>query len=120
MKAKTKRVWYWITTILFSLVMLFSAIGGLFPNEQGIEFMMALGYPRYINLILGVAKIFGIVALFQTKFYVIKEWAYAGFTFDLLGAASSTILAGLGFLATLPIWVILAVMFVSYTLWKKN
>ena len=39
--------------------------------------------------ILGVAKLLGVFALLIPGFPLLKEWAYAGFTFDLLGASAS-------------------------------
>ncbi len=119
MKAKTVKIIYWSVTILFASFMLFSGISELMGTEQGNKVVLDLGYPLYINLILGVAKILGVIAILQTKFRTIKEWAYAGFTFDIAGASASFALNGGGagdVLFPLPI---LAVMFVSYFLWKK-
>lgn len=53
------------------------------------ESIAALGYPEYLMTILGVAKILGVVALLLPRLPLLKEWAYAGFTFDLLGASAS-------------------------------
>jgi hypothetical protein len=59
-------------------------------------------------LILGLWKVLGAVAVLVPGFPRLKEWAYAGFFFDLTGAAASRafagdgaadILAPLGFLA---------------------
>lgn len=73
----------------------------------------------YALTIFGFAKILGVIAILQTKFYTIKEWAYAGFTFNFIGAAASRAFAGDGFgLIFAPI-VILAFMFVAYFFWKK-
>jgi hypothetical protein len=40
--------------------------------------------------ILGIAKFIGALVLIQRRFKTIKEWAYAGFTIDILGASSSS------------------------------
>ena len=37
----------------------------------------------------GTAKLLGVIALLMPGFPLLKEWAYAGFTFDLLGASAS-------------------------------
>ncbi len=116
---KSVKVTYWITTVLFVLFMLFGAIGSLTGSEGGVAVMEALGYPLYLNIILGIAKILGSVALIQTKWYVIKEWAYAGFAFDIIGAGMSFVLAGMGFAMTVVPLISLAVMFASYISWKK-
>jgi len=120
MRRKGIRIAYWIVTILFAGFMLFSGISELVGTEDGNAVMLGLGYPLYLNFILGVAKILGALALIQTKWYVIKEWAYAGFTFDILGASMSFALAGFGFGGALTPLVFLVVMFVSYVLWKKS
>ena len=51
--------------------------------------MSALGYPAYLMSILGAAKLMGVAALAVPGLPLVKEWAYAGFTFNLLGAAAS-------------------------------
>ena len=119
MKPKTIKVIYWIITILFSLFMLYSGIVEVMQNEQAKEIMKHLGYPIYVNTIIGVAKILGAIAVLQTKFRIVKEWAYAGFTIDIIGASASFYFAGDGIVASLMPFVFLAVMFISYFLWKK-
>jgi len=119
MEKKTVKTIYWIVTILFAAFMLFSGISELVRTEAGDELFMHLGYPLYLNYILGVAKILGVIAITLPQFKILKEWAYAGFTFDLGGATLSFILNGDGFGAAAMPLVILAVMFVSYGFWKK-
>ena len=119
MKPKTIKILYWIVTILFSLFMLFSGVSEVMQTEQGKEIMKHLGYPMYVNTIIGVAKILGAIAILQTKFRTIKEWAYAGFTIDFVGAGASMYFAGDGILMALSPLIFLAVMFASYFLWKK-
>jgi hypothetical protein len=53
-----------------------------------------LGYPEYLLTILGVAKLLGALALLQTWAPTLREWAYAGFTIDLLGATASHLFRG--------------------------
>lgn len=119
MVKKSIKITYWVSTILFVAFMLFGGIGGLVGSEAGEAVMVALGYPLYLNIILGIAKILGGLALIQTKWYMIKEWAYAGFTFDIIGAGMSFVLAGMGFAMTIIPLITLAVLFISYTSWKK-
>ena len=87
--------------------------------EQSKELMKHLGYPLYANTIIGVAKILGVIAILQWKFKTIKEWAYAGFTIDMIGAGASMYFAGDGILLALSPVLFLAAMFASYFLWKK-
>lgn len=116
MKPKTIRRSYWILTGLFAIVVAGTAI----PTEAGEEVMATLGYPAYLLDILLVAKILGAIALLQPKFKIIKEWAYAGFTIDFIGAAVSGIIAtgSIEFIVVPLIY--LVVMFASYYLWKKR
>ena len=119
MKPKTIKIIYWIVTILFSLFMLYSGVVELMQNEQVKEAMKHLGYPTYVNTIIGVAKILGALAILQWKFRTLKEWAYAGFTIDFIGAGASFYFSGDGIVATLMPFIFLAVMLLSYFLWKK-
>jgi len=82
MKPKTLKITYWVVTIVFCLANFFSGISELFPNQQGIDIMVLLGYPLYLLTILGVAKVIGALAIIQTKYRAVKEWAYAGFTIE--------------------------------------
>jgi len=119
MGRKGLKITYWVATILFVLFMLFGGISSLIGTEAGDAVMVALGYPLYLNIILGIAKTLGSVALIQNKFMVIKEWAYAGFAFDIIGAGLSFIFAGFGLMELIVPVITLAVMFVSYATWKK-
>ncbi len=53
-----------------------------------------LGYPPYLLNILGFWKVLGAVAVLVPGLPRLKEWAYAGFFFDLTGAAASHTFAG--------------------------
>lgn len=44
--------------------------------------------------VIGVAKLLGIIALLVPGYPRIKEWAYAGFFFDLSGATYSALAVG--------------------------
>lgn len=119
MKPKTIKIIYWVVTILFSLAIFFGAVGELMQNEQSVEVLKHLGYPIYFNIILGVAKVIGVVAILQWKFKTLKEWAYAGFSIDIISASASMYFNGDGIVMTVIPLVFLTVMFVSYFLWKK-
>ena len=119
MKPKTIKIIYWAVTILFSLFMLFSGVSEIMQTEQAKEIMKHLGYPIYVNTIIGVAKILGALAILQWKFRTLKEWAYAGFAIDFIGAGASFYFAGDGILLALSPFIFLAVMVISYFLWKK-
>ena len=120
MKPKIIKIIYWVVTILFSLFMLYSGFSEVTQIQQAQEIMKHLGYPIYVNTIIGAAKILGALAILQWKFRTLKEWAYAGFTIDFIGAGASLYFAGDGILMALSTTIFLAVMFISYFLWKKT
>lgn len=119
MKPRTLTRLYWGLTLLFCLMMLADGMAGLLQEKNGQEAMRQLGYPLYVMTITGAAKILGALALLQTKSRTLKEWAYAGFAIDFIGAGMSTAFAGLGWAGTLPALVMLVVLFGLYALWKQ-
>ncbi|HKK44774.1 MAG TPA: DoxX family protein [Balneolaceae bacterium] len=119
MKPKKLRVSYWALTILFSLFMLSSGIQELLQTEGSNQVMNLLEYPLYLSYILGTAKVFGVIAILQNRFSILKEWAYAGFTIDFIGAAASGALTAAGPAMIIGPMGVLAVMFLSYYLWKR-
>ena len=88
---KKTKIFYWLVTGLFSAFMLFSAFPEILNTPDAVTFMNHLGYPKYITPFLGVAKLLGVIAILLPGSPRIKEWAYAGFFFDLLGATYSNI-----------------------------
>ena len=82
-----KQISYWAVTALFCLAMGISGILNLIRFEGMQDAITGLGYPAYLMSILGVAKILGVIVLLIPKMPLLKEWAYAGFTFDMLGAS---------------------------------
>ena len=92
---KRTKILYWIFTPLFAGFMIFSSIPDALLTEDAVKFMKTfLGIPNYLTQFLGIAKLLGVAALLIPGFPRIKEWAYAGFAFDLLGATYSVIAAG--------------------------
>ncbi|RPD38223.1 DoxX family protein [Chitinophaga barathri] len=119
MKPKTIKITYWILTSLFALFAIFDGIGGVTRQQAGIDALNMLGYPAYYLTIAGVAKILGAIGILQTKYTTIKEWAFAGFAFQSLGASASWSYVGAEpFPVIFPLFV-LAFMFVTYFFWKK-
>ncbi|MEO1528179.1 MAG: DoxX family protein [Planctomycetota bacterium] len=85
---------YWLFTGLFSLSMGAAGVLNLVRFEGQQTSMVSLGNPIYLMSILGVAKVLGVIALLIPKAPLLKEWAYAGFTFNLFGASASHAFAG--------------------------
>ena len=86
---------FWVFTIAFSFIMVFSAIPSIRLTQESIDFMnKGLGYPVYFIPFTGVAKVLGIIAILIPGYPRIKEWAYAGLFFDLIGAIYSVTSVG--------------------------
>lgn len=83
------KILYWVFTILLIALMLFSAFGSFVNTAGAAAFAKQFGYPTYLFKFLAIAKILGVVAILVPGNPRLKEWAYAGFTFDLLGAIYS-------------------------------
>lgn len=90
MTTKTVKILYWVFTALFAFMMLGSAIPDILVMPLAVEGMHnGLGYPVYFIPFIGVAKALGVIAILFPGFPRIKEWAYAGLMFDLIGATYS-------------------------------
>jgi hypothetical protein len=122
MQPKTIIILHWVFTILFAVLMAFSAIGGLKPSEDALKMLHdGLGYPIYFIQFISVAKLIGAITILIPGFKGIKEWAYAGLFFDLVGAVYSNIAATGKFdpmMLSILIWIITGIA--SYYFWKKR
>lgn len=122
MKPKTINTLYWVFTILFAALMLFSSYGSVLVNEDAKKLIHDyLGYPVYFIPFSGWAKVLGVIAILIPGLKTIKEWAYAGLFFDLIGAIYSAVVAAGKFdpmMLTLLVWVIAGIL--SYVFWKKK
>ncbi len=107
---------YWIVTGIFCTVFLFGGVSHLLRSEAMAQSMTGLGYPLYVMTILGTAKVLGAMALLVPGWAILKEWAYAGFAFDLIGATASHSFVGDPLSETLPPLALLLLGAASYAL----
>ena len=91
---KTNKIIYWVATVLILAMMAFSVVGSLTNNPDGVKLMAHLQMPLYLGKFLAVLKILGIIAILTPGYQTLKEWAYAGFMFDLLGATYGSYAVG--------------------------
>ena len=119
MNPKTIKITYWVLNILFCLFHVMDAWGGLSKAKAGVDAMNAMGYPIYLMGFLAVLKLLGVVALLQNKYKTIKEWAFAGFSFTLIGAAVSHACVNDQILFIIMPVVFLAILFALYYFWRK-
>ncbi|MDX1954578.1 MAG: DoxX family protein [Chitinophagaceae bacterium] len=122
MKPNTTKTLYWVFTVIFAGLMIFSSVGGIEPNQQAVDiFHTYLGYPIYFIQFISIAKIIGSIAILIPGLKTIKEWAYAGLFFDLAGAIYSGVaVAGMfdPMMLTMLGWVVPGVL--SYYFWEKS
>ena len=108
MKPKTINTLYWIFTILFCALMIFSSWSSILVNDDSVKLIHGmLGYPQYFIPFTGWAKLLGSIVLLIPGYSRIKEWAYAGLFFDLIAAVYSGIAVSKTFdplMLTMLIW----------------
>jgi hypothetical protein len=114
---KRNKIIYWIATGLLSTLMLISIVMYTFKNGEVRETFALLGYPGYIVYPLALAKLLGLIAILTKKSALLKEWAYAGFFFNLLLAVSAHTMVGDG--EGIPAEVGIILLLVSYIYDKK-
>ena len=94
--SEAMRKLYWIFTAAFLVPLAGTGVLevlGLGP-PGALENVLRLGYPAYVLPYLGGLKILGAIAIAWGHWPRLKEWAYAGFVFLLLGAIYSHLMAG--------------------------
>ncbi len=94
---------YWTATALIALETLAGGVVDLVHGPAAIvtgpstlSAVTSLGYPVYFLTILGVAKLLGGATLLGPGLPRLKEWAYAGIVFELIGASASLLARGYG------------------------
>lgn len=110
------KIIFWVATIIILLWEGVMPLGTLlFAPQYATAGTQPLGYPDYFAYTLIVCKVLGVAAIALPKVPAkIKEWAYAGLTFNLIFAAIShaVVDGNIGFII-LPL-VVLALLTVSY------
>ena len=116
--SKGTLVAFWLATAFFCLQMGFTAYAQL-RLPQVAQAFAHLGFPEYFRVELSLAKLLGIALLLAPAPKRLKEWAYAGFAFDLGSAVIAHVAVGDGpqawgwALATGVLWGI------SYSFWRR-
>ena len=113
---KTNKILYWTFTGLISAGFLFSSYMYLGKNPELMAGFAQMGYPAFFVTMLGVAKLLGALAIINPWSLKLKEWAYAGFTFNLIGATWTHIATHTPFMAPL---FFLALLAASYYFFNK-
>lgn len=91
---RLRNVTRWALTGLLTALMVLSAVPDVLRVPAALSVFQPLGYPAYLLPFLGTAKMLGVLALLVPGVPKLKEWAYAGLTFDLSGALYSHLSVG--------------------------
>lgn len=113
---KKSKILFWTANVLLLLWEGVMPLGTLlFARQYATAGTEPLGYPDYFAYALIVCKVLGVIAISLPQISAkLKEWAYAGLTFNLLFAAYSHAMVdrNIGFII-MPL-VVLAIVAVSY------
>ena len=93
---KKTKIIFWVVTGLLAVMLGIGSVYDAISAPEAVEHVTRIGYPAYIVPFLGFAKILGLIAILVPGYPRIKEWAYAGIFYDLLGAFYSHIAFGDG------------------------
>lgn len=113
---KRNKIIFWVATaiiILWEGVMPLSAL--VFSPDQATVGTKPLGYPDYFAYTLIICKVLGVIAIAYPRTPPkLKEWAYAGLTFNLIFAfiSHSAVDKNIGFML-MPL-VVLGILAISY------
>ncbi|MBE7172565.1 MAG: DoxX family protein [Williamsia sp.] len=117
---KKTKVLYWIFTGLFAAMMLGSSIPDILVLQEAVKGFQEIGMPASLVPFLGVAKLLGVIAILVPGFPRIKEWAYAGLVFDLVGATYLVAVSGKPIVYWSPMLVVLLLAAGSYIYYHKK
>lgn len=116
---KKTKIAYWVFTAVIILLFGVFSIPGLLGDAKSVEMFKTLGYPAYLIPFLCTAKILGTIAIVYPGYPRLKEWAYAGITFDLCGATYSFIRIGTPFMQWAPMILFFGFIAGSYICYHK-
>ena len=97
-----------------SLGMVSSAVMQLMRHTLENELMVHLGYPLYLQTMVGVWKLLGVIVVLAPRLPLAKEWAYAGFFFAMSGAFVSHVALGDPFSEIFPSVLLMILTVVSW------
>ena len=119
-KPKAVVIAFWIVTALFCVEMIFTAYWEWF-SPQAAQAFARLGFPAAsFRVELSMAKMLGVFALLIPAIPTrVKEWAYAGFTFNLLSGLIAHASIHDRHAAFAPSTITLLLGTCSYVLWRR-
>jgi hypothetical protein len=116
---KALSITYWIVTGLMAAFIVLGAITDIMKGPDVAAFFKHLGYPAYFPQLIGTLKILGVIGILVPGYPKLREWAYAGLTFDVSGALCSHILNGDGPSVYFPALLGAFLVISSYVVYNK-
>ncbi len=112
---------FWIFTVLFCLEMSFTAYYELCRLPEAAQAFTRLGFPAgWFRVELSWAKVVGVILLLVSNVPPrLKEWAYAGFAFNLGSALIAHIALREGPKAWSPSAITSVLWALSYYCWRR-
>jgi DoxX-like protein len=108
-----RKIAYWASTSIIAAMMTFASVTYLSGAQVAVEGFAHVGYPQHLRIILGIAKLLGVIVLLAPGLRLPKEWAYAGFAFAWITATVAHYLANDGIKVIMPP-ILLCLLVVSY------
>jgi len=117
---KKTHLLYWSFTVLLVPMFGIGSVIALTGSPAQVEVLTSLGYPEYLLLFISVAKILSLVVIFTPGVSRVKEWAYAGLTFDVITAIYSLLTVRQSFTDIIIPLIALVLVIGSYVLYHRR
>lgn len=63
-----------------------------FKHDYVSGYFEMIGFPAWLVYPLGIVKVLGIIGMYNTKYKLLREWAYAGYLYNCLLALAGNAL----------------------------
>lgn len=93
---KRDKILFYVFTALLTVLVLLGVTRYFFMHDLAVEGFEALNFPTFLIYPMGIAKTLGLIAIWFIQSPKLKEWAYAGFTFNFLLAIGAHLNVGDG------------------------
>lgn len=112
---KRDKIIFYVFTGIFTFFIGAGASRYYWDHEWALGEFSKLGFPDWLPYTLGALKFLGLIAIWFIKSDTLKQWAYAGFTFNLLLAMGAHLAVGDGeFMGAVITLVLLAGSYIFY------
>jgi hypothetical protein len=104
---------YWIFAGLTLVFLVVFGVQDLLHKQMVSDTIRHLGYPWYFCYLLGAGKLLAAAALTYPKTRILREWAYAGVTFELISSFASHSFVGDAWSVRVAPLIVLAIVVVA-------